>query len=75
LRISFWGKYIGPKRGKFAAGWRKLHDEWLHHFNSSPDVSRMMKCSRIGRRRFVGRPRCRGKNRTKMDLRVMGRGV
>jgi hypothetical protein len=49
-----------------------LHDDCLHHFNSSPDGIRMIICKRIGWRRFVGRPRCRRKNWTKMDLRVFG---
>jgi hypothetical protein len=36
-----------PKRGEETGGWRKLHDEELHNFYSSPDFIRMRKSRRI----------------------------
>jgi len=37
LRIVF-----GPKREQVLGVWRKLHNEELHHFYSSPDVIRIV---------------------------------
>jgi hypothetical protein len=36
LRIIF-----GPKSGKIIGGWRKMHNEELHDFYSSPDITRL----------------------------------
>jgi hypothetical protein len=35
-------KIFGPKRDEVLRGWRKLHNEELHNFYSSPSISRMI---------------------------------
>jgi hypothetical protein len=32
-----------PKRDEMTGGWRKLHNEELHNFHSSPSITRMIK--------------------------------
>jgi hypothetical protein len=32
-----------PKRGEVIGGWRKLHNEELHDFYSSPNIIKLMK--------------------------------
>jgi hypothetical protein len=34
---------FGPERDEVTGGWRKLHDEELHNFYSSPNIIRMSK--------------------------------
>jgi hypothetical protein len=41
-------RIFGPKRDEMTGGWRKLHDEELHSFYSSPNILRVIK-SRIMR--------------------------
>jgi hypothetical protein len=41
----------GPKRDEVTRGWRKLHNEELHNFYSSPSIIRMIKSSM---RRWAG---------------------
>jgi hypothetical protein len=36
-----------PKRDEVTGGWRKLHNEELHKFYSSPSIIRMNKSRRI----------------------------
>jgi hypothetical protein len=36
-------RIFGPKRGEVTGDWRKLHDEELHNFYSSPRIIRMTK--------------------------------
>jgi hypothetical protein len=36
-------RIFGPKRDEIIGGWRKLHNEELCNFCSSPDIIRMMK--------------------------------
>jgi hypothetical protein len=36
-------RIFGPKRDEVAGDWRKLHNEELHNFYSSPNMIRMMK--------------------------------
>jgi hypothetical protein len=38
---------FGPKRDEVAGGWRKLHNEELHNFYSSPSIIRMIKSRRM----------------------------
>jgi hypothetical protein len=40
-------RIFGPKRGKVTGEWRKLHNEELHNFYSSPDTVRQMKSRRM----------------------------
>jgi hypothetical protein len=40
---------FGPKRDEVTGDWRKLHNEELHNFYSSPSVIRMIKEAEIGR--------------------------
>jgi hypothetical protein len=36
-----------PQRDEVTGGWRKLHDEELHKFYSSPSIIRMIKSRRV----------------------------
>jgi hypothetical protein len=36
-------RMFGPKRDEVTGGWRKLHNEKLHNFYSSPRIIRMIK--------------------------------
>jgi hypothetical protein len=36
-------RIYGPKRDEVTGGWRKQHNEELHNFYSSPNISRMFK--------------------------------
>jgi hypothetical protein len=36
-------RIFGPKRGEVTGHWRKLHNEELHNFYSSPDIIRQVK--------------------------------
>jgi hypothetical protein len=40
-------RIFGPKRDEVTGGWRKLYNEELHNFYSSPDIIRMIKSWRI----------------------------
>jgi hypothetical protein len=44
-------RIFGPKRDGVTAGWRKLHNEELHHLYSLPSISRIIKSRRM---RWVG---------------------
>jgi hypothetical protein len=37
-----------PKRDEVTEGWRKLHNEELHHLYSSPSIIRMIKDDDMG---------------------------
>ncbi|PNF42583.1 hypothetical protein B7P43_G04698, partial [Cryptotermes secundus] len=41
-------RIYGPKRDEVIGGWKKLHNEELHNFYSSPGKIRMIKSRRIG---------------------------
>jgi hypothetical protein len=43
---------FGPKRDEVTRGWRKLHNEELHNFYSSPNIIRMVKSRSM---RWAGR--------------------
>jgi hypothetical protein len=40
-------KIFGPKRDEVTGGWRKLHNEELRDFDSSPSIIRMIKSRRM----------------------------
>jgi hypothetical protein len=40
-------KIFGPKRDEVTGGWRKLHNEELHDFYSSPSIIRIIKSRRM----------------------------
>jgi hypothetical protein len=40
-------RIFGPKRDEVTGGWRKLHNEELHNFYSSPSIIRMITSRRI----------------------------
>jgi hypothetical protein len=44
-------RIFGPKRDEETGGWRKLHNEELHHLYSSPSIIRVIKSRRM---RWVG---------------------
>jgi hypothetical protein len=47
-------RIFGPKRDEVTGGRRKLHNEELHNFYSSPNIIKMIKSRRI---RWVGHVR------------------
>jgi hypothetical protein len=40
-------RIFGPKRDGVTGGWRKLHNEELHNFYSSPNTIRIIKSRRM----------------------------
>jgi hypothetical protein len=40
-------RIFGPKRDEVMRDWRKLHNEELHDFYSSPNIIRMIKSRRM----------------------------
>jgi hypothetical protein len=40
-------RIFGSKGGEVTGGWRKLHNEELHNFYSSPSIIRMIKSRRM----------------------------
>jgi hypothetical protein len=40
-------RIFGPKRDRVTGGWRKLHNEELHNFYSSPSIIRIIKSRRM----------------------------
>jgi hypothetical protein len=40
-------RIFGSKRDEVIEGWRKLHNEELHHLYSSPSIMRMIKSRKI----------------------------
>jgi hypothetical protein len=40
-------RIFGPKRDGVTGGWRKLHNEELHHLYSSPNIIRIIKSRRM----------------------------
>jgi hypothetical protein len=40
-------RIFGPKRNKVTGDWRKLYNEELHYFCSSPNITIMMKSRRM----------------------------
>jgi hypothetical protein len=40
-------RIFGPKRDEVTGGWRKLHNEELHDFYSSPSIIRVVKSRRM----------------------------
>jgi hypothetical protein len=53
-------RIFGPKRDEVTGEWRKLHNEELHNFYSSPDIIRQVKSRRI---RWAGHVARMGKER------------
>jgi hypothetical protein len=41
-------RIFGPERDELIGGWRKLHNEELPKFNSSPNMIKMMKSRSMG---------------------------
>jgi hypothetical protein len=46
LRTGHYGEYL-TLRGRKSEGWRKLHNEELHNFHSSPNIIRVIKSRRM----------------------------
>jgi hypothetical protein len=40
-------RIFGPKRDEETGGWRKLHNEELHKFYSSPSIIRIIKSRKM----------------------------
>jgi hypothetical protein len=40
-------RIFGPKRDEVTGGWRKLHNEEVHNFYSSPSIIRIIKSRRM----------------------------
>jgi hypothetical protein len=53
-------RIFGPKRDEVTGGWRKLHNEKLQNFYSSPSIIRMIKSRRMRWTGHVGRMGKRG---------------
>jgi hypothetical protein len=53
-------KIFGPKRDEVTGEWRKLHNEKLHDFYSSPSIIRVIKSRRM---RWAGHVASMGKKR------------
>jgi hypothetical protein len=53
-------RIFGPKRDEVTGGWRKLHNEKLHHLYSSPSIIRMINSRRM---RWTGYVACIGEKR------------
>jgi hypothetical protein len=68
-------RIFGPMRDEVAGDWRKLHNEELHNWYSSPNIIRMIKSrrmrwaghvARIGEKRIlVGKPEGKTTRKTK----------
>jgi hypothetical protein len=56
LRTGFL-RIFGSKRDEVTGGWRKLHNDELHSFYSSPNIIRMIKSRRMRWARHVARMR------------------
>jgi hypothetical protein len=81
-------RIFGLKRDEAIGGWRKLHNQKLHHLYCSPSIIIMMKSRRmrwarpvaclrilVGKaegKRELGRPRHRWEDNIRMDLREVG---
>jgi hypothetical protein len=50
-------RIFGPKRDEVTGGWRKLHNEKIHNFYSSPNIIRVIKSRRMRFVRHVARMR------------------
>jgi hypothetical protein len=48
-------RIFGPRREEVTGDWRKLHNEELHNFYSSPNIIKMIKSRRMRRARHVAR--------------------
>jgi hypothetical protein len=48
-------RIFGPKRDEVTGGWRKLNNEKLHGFYSSPRMIKMIKSRRMGWAGYVAR--------------------
>jgi hypothetical protein len=59
-------RIFGPKKGGVTGGWRKLHNEELHNFYSSPSIIRIIK----SRMRWVGHLAQMGEKRNVCNLLV-----
>jgi hypothetical protein len=40
-------RIFGPKKDEIIGGWRKLHNEEIHNFLSSPNIIRIIKSRRV----------------------------
>jgi hypothetical protein len=60
-------RIFGPKRDEVTGGWRKLHNEELHNFYSSPSIIRMIKSRRV---RWVGHVAQMGEKRNAYKILV-----
>jgi hypothetical protein len=57
-------RIFGPKRDEERGGWRKLHNEELRNFSSSPSIIRIIKSRRM---RWAGHVARRGKKKKKKN--------
>jgi hypothetical protein len=48
-------RIFGPKRDGVTGGWRKLHNDELHNFYSSPSIIRIIKSKRMRWAGYVAR--------------------
>jgi hypothetical protein len=62
-------RIFGPRRDEVTGDWRKLHNEELHNFYSSPNIIRMIKSRRI---RYAGHVARMGETRNAYRI-LMGK--
>jgi hypothetical protein len=60
-------RIFGPKRDGVTGGWRKLHNEELRDFNSSPSIIRIIKSRKM---RWAGHVARMGEKRNVYSLLV-----
>jgi hypothetical protein len=60
-------RIFGPKRDGVMGGWKKLHNEELHNFYSSPSIIRIIKSRKM---RWVGHVAQMGEKRNMYRLLV-----
>jgi hypothetical protein len=58
-RLKIRRRIFGPKSDEVIGDWRKLHNEEVHRFYSSPSIIRMVKLRRMRQAGHVARMRTR----------------
>jgi hypothetical protein len=56
-----------PKREGMAGGWRRLHNEELHNFHTSPDIIKVIKSRKV---KWVEHVACMGEMRSAYNILV-----
>jgi hypothetical protein len=62
-------RIFGSKKYEVTGGWRKLHNEELHNFYSSPSIIRMIKSRRMRWAGHVARMGMKGRKKKVISIR------